>query len=130
MGNTLLLYVIITFVAVIVVIFSSVMAYSKAYRAKNRIVEVIEKYGEYNESAENEIVASLIEMGYQLGDCKDVQTEQNNTGYKYCIERKEAQGGSYYKVTTYIQFYFPLIQEFYNPPVTSETKILGKKYNY
>ena len=91
LGNTLLLNIIIIFVSIIVIFFVSMLAYSKAYRAKNRIVEVIEKYGEYNSDAEAEIITSLTEMGYQLGSCDKKGKLKgnfidNNTGYKYCIE--------------------------------------------
>ena len=132
LGNSLLLYIIVAIVAALAIIFSSVLAYSKAYRVKNRIISVIEKYEEYNTDAENEISASLIQMGYRLGSCDDTDDESvgNNTGYKYCVSRYESSGGYYYKVTTYVQFYFPLIQELMSAPVTGETKILGKSYDY
>jgi len=110
----------------------SILAYSKAYRAKNRIIDVIEKYGEYNDYAQNEIMDSLKEMGYQLGNCEHTSSVTNTSGYKYCIEERKAQDvdGYYYKVTTYVQFYFPVIEQMFQPPVTSETKILGKEYDY
>jgi hypothetical protein len=137
LGNSLLLYLIIAFVIIIIVFFSSVLIYSKAYRAKNRIVEVIEKYGYYPEnndadrSIEEEIVNSLGAMGYQLGDCKKSNgVIQNKSGYKYCIEKKSSNEGTFYKVTTYVEFYFPLINELFDPEVTSETKILNKNYDY
>ena len=131
LGNALLLNVIVIIVAIIIVFFTSILAYSKAYKVKNRIIEVIEKYSDYNSAAENEISSSLAQMGYQLGNCKVESNTQNNTGYRYCIQKNTTSGGSYYyKITTYIQFYFPVIEEFYNPPVYGETKVLGKNYDY
>ena len=59
-----------------------------------------------------------------------VANNQNSTGYRYCIYRVESSEGYYYKVTAYVQFYFPIIGEIFAPPVYGETKILGKNYNY
>ena len=134
-GSSLLLNIVIVFVSLIILFFVGILSYSKAYKAKNRIIDVIEKYGEYKEEAvvtdaSDEIISSLNEMGYQLGNCKNAKGNLNNTGYKYCIYRIEANEGYYYKITTYVQFYFPIIGELFNPPVSGETKILGKNYNY
>ena len=111
------------------IFFVSILAYSKAYRAKNRIVEVIEKYGSYNDNASDEISATLFDMGYQTGECKYDSLSKGN-GYKYCVEQKNAKEVYYYKVTTYVQFYFPIINELISPAVQSETKILGRSYDY
>ncbi len=136
-GNSLLLSIVVFFVGLIIVFFVGILSYSKAYKVKNRIVEIIEKYETYegNIEVENEIISSLSEMGYQLGSCKDPDAYNgnvNNSGYKYCIYRidTEKEGQYYYKVTTYVQFYFPIVGEWINPPVTSETKIFGKTYRY
>ena len=135
-GNALLLNIIITFVAIIIIFFSSILAYSKAYRVKNRIVEIVEKYESYSSDAELEIKNSLGGMGYQLGECSNVtdNTLVNNTGYRFCIEeiklKNTLNSPKYYKVTTYVQFYFPVIGEFFSTKVTSETKILGADYSY
>lgn len=135
-GNALLLNIIMAFVAIILIFFTSILAYSKAYRVKNRIVELIEKYEKYDLEVEKEIKKSMLEMGYQLGECKktDDKVLKNNTGYKYCIEEIRLKSGSenpkYYRITTYVQFYFPIIKQIFSPAVTSETKILGTDYHY
>lgn len=134
-GSSLLLNIVVVFVSLIILFFVGILSYTKAYKAKNRIIDVIEKYGTYSEVPEtqdagDEIVSSLSEMGYQLGNCKNTSGNLNNTGYKYCVHRVDASEGYYYKVTTYIQFYFPIIGDLFNPPVSGETKILGKSYNY
>ncbi len=132
LGNSLLLSIIITFVGAIVIFFVSILSYSKAFRAKNRIIEVIEKYGvydSYDQNIKDEIGVSLAEMGYQLGEC-DHESLSSGNGYKYCVDEITATNGKYYKVSTYVQFNFPIIGEIIKPKVTSETKILNVDYNF
>ena len=130
LGNSLLLFIIIFCVSLIVLLFLGILSYSKAYKAKNRIIEIIEKYESYNIDAEDEIAFSLGTMGYQVGSCEI--NNKNTSDYKYCVyEKNTTNGGKYYKVVTYIQFYFPVINEFLDDiPVYGETKILGKSYDY
>lgn len=132
-GNASLLWIIIFILSALVVFFVSVLAYSKAYRVKNRIVEVIEKYGVYNDNAESEITPFLSEAGYQIGQCPKSGSE-NTTSFKYCVEKvnqtDDLDGPYTYKVTTYVQFYFPIINEIFSPAVTSETRTLGISYDY
>lgn len=138
-GSSLLLSIVVVFVSLIILFFVSVLSYTKAYKVKNKIIDVIERYETYNTTVETEIKSTLSEMGYQLGDCKSNQNDLNESGYKYCVykvcegttnRKGKCEGAYYYKVTTYIQFYFPIIGELYNPPVYGETRILGKDYNY
>lgn len=138
-GSSLLLSIVVVFVSLIILFFVGILSYSKAYKAKNRIIDVIEKYdgyeNQYDENGKNivedEIISSLSEMGYQVGNCEN-SGNINKSGYKYCVYRidTEKDGHYYYKVTTYVQFYFPIINELFKPAVTSETKILGENYNY
>ena len=101
-GNSLFIIIIITFVGALAIFFTSILAYTKAYRVKNRIVEIIEKYEEYNTDAESEISISLAEMGYQIDNCPYKTNIDNNTGYKYCVNKKTASNGEYYEVSTYV----------------------------
>ena len=138
-GSSMLLYIVVFFVGIIILFFAGIMAYSKAYKAKNRIIEVIEEYGTYTRgtgsTAENTVKSSLKSMGYQTGDCsgttqKGYTSVQNSSGYKYCVYNKNANGGTQYKVITYVHFDFPIIGSAINIPVSGETKILGKSYDY
>lgn len=133
LGNSLLLSVILFCLGVIIVFFVGILSYSKAYKVKNRIIDIIEKHEAYDNSAQDEIIESLGSMGYKLGKCVKNTTKMNlNTSdYKYCIYKKFAENGEYYRVVTYIEFYFPVINELLdNIPVYGETKILKKDYSY
>lgn len=140
-GSSMLLYLVVFFVGIIILFFAGIMTYSKAYKAKNRIIEVIEEYGDYNAKdskgekiVEKVVSSSLKNMGYQTGSCPKIDTKQipNTSGYKYCITKIDAgdpKGGKYYKVTTYVHFDFPVIGNAINIPVSGQTKIIGQNYS-
>ena len=153
-GGSMLLYLIIIFITAIILLFSSILTYSKAYKIKNRIVEIIEKYGTYDEAIDNmittEINPDLAAAGYNVNkptNCGNVLTNLttganakysnlsgnlNTTyGYNYCIFKQEnLNEGHAYVVVTFVEFQVPIIGDFLSIPVYSEPKILGKKYNY
>ena len=83
-GSSLLLSVVVIFVSLIILFFVSILSYSKAYKVKNKIIDVIEKNKTYNASAEEEIKSTLGELGYQLGNCTNEDGNLNKSGYKYC----------------------------------------------
>lgn len=150
-GGSMLLYLVLIFVTVVMLLFSSILTYSKAYKIKNRIIEVIEKYGMYNSTVANEINPDLSVAGYkanQTSNCDDIYNKlirtkysedklsrnHNSYGYNYCIFKStNTEGvneGSYYVVVTFVEFQFPVIGDIMTFPVYGETKILGKKYDY
>lgn len=131
-GSSMLLYIVVIFVSLIMLFFVGTLAYSKAYKVKNRIVEVIEKYEDYSDKALTEIEADLKNIGYQSGvnNKKCSNGNLNKSSYKYCIYKVSASNGYYYKVETFVHFDIPFIGDFIEFRVKGETKILGKSYNY
>lgn len=133
-GNSLLMNLVIIFVSIVILFFIGILSYSKAYRVKNRIVSIIEKYDGYNTSAQEEILVDLKSAGYRsTNNSKCTSENLNNTTYNYCIYeiRDKSSGDSYYyKIVTYVHFDFPIIGNLISFPVKGETKILGKTYNY
>ena len=131
-GNGLLMNLVIVIVSIVILFFVGILSYSKAYRIKNRIIEVIEEFGEYNKDAENMISTDLKNIGYYAPsskNCSDVNL--NNTTYNYCVYENSGNSSNEsksYKVVTYVQFQFPIIGDLIKIPVKGETKILGKKY--
>ncbi len=133
-GGSLLLNLIIVFSGIVILFFVGILAYSKAYRVKNRIIEVIEKYETYNTDAIAEINADLKDVGYRatIGNRCDLGN-LNTSSYSYCVYLKdntEETGTYYYEVVTYVQFDFPVIGNNLTFPVKGETIILGKNYDY
>lgn len=132
-GNSLLLNLVIIFVSIVILFFVGILSYSKAYRVKNRIIEVIESHGNYLDSVD-EISTDMKSIGYRTTNNKKCNSNNlNSTSYNYCVYEitdKSSGNSYYYKVVTYVHFDFPIIGGLINIPVSGETKILGKSYNY
>ena len=151
-GNSLLLYLVVIFSGIVILFFVGIISYSKAYRVKNRIVDVIEKHSGYDNNTELEINSSLKEMGYNItssNPCNSNSAVQNHmknisdqyalkntsqSGYNYCVyeisNKSSGIATKYYVVVTFVNFKFPIIGSLLNIPIYGETKILGKSYDY
>ena len=149
MGSSLLLNIVIVIIGVVSAFLISSIAYSKAFKVKNRIVSVIEKYnGDCNfdndaDTCYSEINSELQDMGYSSNishGCSDEDTlvyGKNNVRYHFCVNKytlcdeyktdgKTCKDDSnetyYYKVTTFMHFDIPLIGQVLEFPVSGETK--------
>lgn len=153
-GNTFIVNLLLVFIAVLSALLIGSIAYSKAYKVKNRIVFTIEKYGAWeiydrnggNNIVRNEIETALKDVGYHLRlvssakDCPDragktgVGTRRrvyggnvpNETTYDYCVWEYTLENGKgrYYGVTTFMHFNIPLIGSYLQFPVYGETRPL------
>lgn len=140
MGSSLLFSLMITFVIIMLGVFVSSLAYSKAYKVKNKIIDILEENGtnDVNETVTNEINTVLAELGYNENRDRDCEITVPGSelipteGFDYCIEKITTSGNKsgnfYYKVTTYMHFDIPIIGEFIAPPVTGESKIIYDTY--
>lgn len=139
-ANSVLFYIVIIFVALFIGVLTMSLTYSKAFKVKNRIVEMIERHPGYDRELEAEIDDMLGTLGYRINDyylnnCpirpNAVDMYGNVTGrainesskYRYCIYKYDTLKGSYYGVITYMYFDIPLVENLVLP-VYSETKIL------
>lgn len=139
------------FMAVIVIIGLSAiviiggLSYSKAFKIKNRIIEVIEKHEGYYESTESDIEELLSETGYPVQRDRDwscpsgrgedaaglnsneegLSAINNPDNYKYCVYRYKTIRGYYYSVVTYMPIELPLIGDFlrFEIPIYGDTKV-------
>lgn len=135
-GGSSLLYLVVIFTSIIILFFVGIIAYSKAYKVKNRIIEVIEKNEGYDVNVANSLTSDLKSAGYRtateeqvIAKCKGGLTV--DPGFLYCVyEDTHADGSKSYEVVTYIHFDFPVVGDVLVFPVRGETKILGKSYNY
>ena len=157
-GGSLLLNIVVIFTSIVILFFVGIIAYSKAYKIKNRIIEVIEKNETYSPAiAENQLNNDLGRAGYIIAsqdqiDEKCVKSGETNlnkvdpgkSGYLYCVYEKSCDqreldpntneevctGERSYEVVTYIHFNFPVIGDLMTFAVRGETKTLGRIYNY
>ena len=146
-ANSYVFSLIIIIVAVCSTLIVVSMNYSKVFKMKNRVIEIIEKHGKYdNDVVKKEIDDFLRKSGYpprtttqrcpkgrgvsgsaslsnQEAGVDAINTLQN---YKYCIYKFKTAKGSYYSVVLYMRFDFPLIGDFINIelPMYGDTKII------
>lgn len=130
-GNSFLVTLSIILLFLIMSLLVASLSYSKAYKAKNKIVSVIEKYDGYTASAESDISTDLKKMGYKVNtssrDCKeyDNMTLLHNTdigAYDYCIYKVSTTRGNYYHVITYMHFDVPIISEYLTFEVKGDSR--------
>lgn len=137
---------ILVFFVILILLFFGSINYSKAYKAKNRIINIIEKYGTWGSDVEEEVARNLAEGGYSTiainGDdnkCNEYLRLENNNNmeavvfpsgndpgrrYDYCVIRHNSSKGYYYQVITHMKFEIPVIGGFLEFPVKGETKVL------
>ncbi len=134
---------IIIFVIILMAFFIGSLGYSKAFKVKNKIVEEIEKEEGYTEITKNNIESWLKDVGYRVNpkdgsfSCPSVDNGNRavapltieGSNYQYCVyelttcsSSDKARCGTYYRVTAYMYFDFPVIGDLIRIPVTGETK--------
>ncbi len=135
------------FVVLFIVLFSAYLTisvnYTKAFKAKNKIVNVIEQNEGFtttkcgtnktdnclktSNTSEDKIYKYLDEAGFLLTDINEGRCPN---GYKlikdagYCVRRICTSQGAYYKVNTFIKIELPLVWQTFTIPIKGETKVL------
>lgn len=130
-GNALLMNVIIIFLVVVLSLIVTSISYTKAYRVKNRIIEIIEDYnGNFaGGNIMTQINSSLTSIGYRHNNGKQCPTLDNlsadyaGSDYLYCIYTYNSDRGKYYKVIAYMYLDLPIIGSYLNFPIYGETKV-------
>lgn len=122
-GNSFLTSLAIVFLFIIMGLLVSALSYSKAYKAKNKIVGVIEKYKGYTADARAEVDEDLFKMGYKTNPSNTRCPSTDGEGYEnmsivhdkgpgtydYCVYEVNSSRGTYYHVITYVHFDIPII---------------------
>lgn len=138
-GNASVFGLAIAFIGIMILVFLSSLNYTKAFKIKNRLVDIIEQYDdgysmENRDAINTQIETVLREIGYGVNtsnkQCPNIEkngqtyTVLNNTyNYRYCIYEFSSTRGSYYKVIAYMQLDIPVIGEYIQIPVSGETKV-------
>lgn len=145
-SNAMVFTIIIIFVAIILVLLVGSISFSKAFKAKNRIVEIVEKANANkvavgSAQVKQEIEDFLASSGYPVNvrrnECKelsdtsradidlitDISSITDTTNYFYCIYPYKTDRGNYYRVVVYMSFDLPVIGGVLQFPVSGETKI-------
>ncbi len=138
-GQAFLVNLVITIVGVTMFILIGAVVYSKTFKIKTKLVDIMEKYkgnADVYNAAYKEMEDYLQSIGYRknrnaVQSCpsKDNATIKNNTSspFHYCVYEFDsgagANRGKYYGVLVYIYFDFPIIGELIEIPVYGETEV-------
>ncbi len=135
-GGSFIFYFVIIFIALFILFFVGGLSYTKAFKVKNKIVDIIENNeGVINNATISEIDEKLGEIGYQINTYRDhcktdgrfenaTELTSGSSQYRYCIyEFKSTSKGNYYGVVAYMYFQVPIINSKLELPVYGETKI-------
>ncbi|MBP3920587.1 MAG: hypothetical protein J6D28_03380 [Bacilli bacterium] len=144
-GNAFLLNIVITFVITFLSLLIGSMAYTKAYKVKNHIVNSIDQFvSEYgpdvDRASQHRLWTDIVnpylgKVGYQLStkntcDSVDsngfVRIRGNNIDYDYCLYHQQYPKDKYtltqYRVVVFMKLDLPIIGDYIRIPVRGETK--------
>lgn len=145
-GGTWLMSIVIVFI----VLFTSFLAlsvnYSKAFKVKNGIINILEKGQGLNNKTSQEISDYLSTAGYAVyGSCDTNEKgcmKSNSAGasskYKYCIYANQGNGTdlfggekvkTYYKVKVFFRIDLPIVGNILTFPISGETKTIYTSSN-
>lgn len=105
--------------------------YAKAFRVKNRIINIIEQHEGLTQDAKMLIGDYMFERGYSI-NCDDVNIcdectcvenpTTRESGYSYKENTHSNQ--TYYTIETYVHFKIPIIGIDFPIPVRGETRVI------
>lgn len=147
-SNSFAFMLVIILLGACATVLMSSLSFSKTFKIKNRVVEIIEKHREFNIDAENEIDQLLKTSGYPTVGVSTRKTcpegrgvdvigiDGTETGrvainniknYKYCIYEYKTVKGNYYSVAVFMKVQLPMIGDIVNIefPIYGETKVFN-----
>lgn len=145
-GASFVVGAVIFFVAIFIFFFVAGISYTKAFKIKNRIIDIIEEKGCFDEkncTAKAEIDAILQETGYRMKPGKpecdsidrinnivhnpnvqaEVLTDEFNS-YRYCVYKVSSARGNYYGAAAFMYFDMPLGFGTLEFPIYGESKVI------
>ena len=147
-GSTWLIGIVITFIAIFSGFLAYSISYTKAFRVKNEIINIIEKNEGFSDSTTDDLYniddstlsqdpsteakafKFIKSIGYNYSMFENAtnpcrEGELKTGGYclaKYCPRNDSETDRIYYKVTTYISLSIPFLNIGIRIPITGETK--------
>lgn len=140
-GGTFMMYVFLVFLAVYITFVAVAFNYARAFRVKNKVIDIIEQNegmsdadfnnlsGTYNLGVAGQINEYLNNVSYNVNLTNSIQ-EGRGVCYDrgYCIQKINAISdidgiaASYYKVTTFVRLEIPFMNLGFTIPVKGETR--------
>ena len=148
-GNSFLMTLAIVFSFLIMALIIGIMAYTKAYKVKNKIVGVVEKYNGYTEETEDDIYQDLREMGYQTNtdtnrSCPKLDASMDEQDYtetvrllhdiqpgrfEYCLYQVATSRGYYYHTVVFTHFDVPFLGQWLVFQVKGDSQVIYQNFD-
>lgn len=129
-GGAFIIKLLIIFIAIYVSMIAIALAYTKAFRIKDQIINYIEENEGIDNNVENQIDSYVASMQYYVTGVGPGSSAGPTDCYSrgYCISEmaSDEYRGTYYIVTTYMQFKFPFFGLDVKVPITGETRVVRK----
>ena len=120
-NTAIIVGIIITIVGLIELVLFASFAYSRAFKVKGRIVDMIEEKVDFSSGITDSFISEVYSEKYKFVN--------SSSNYNYCIyqtkEKNDKGEGYYYTVISYMYFDTPLIS--FKIPIKGQTKTM---YNY
>lgn len=114
-GATFLIKIMIIFIVLYNSLLAIAVNYAMVFRVKNRVINLVEQY-EGCSGAREHIKEYISKVGYYRAASSNKK--------QYEITTHSTSTGTYYTVTTYISFEFPIVKNIINFPIRGETKVI------
>lgn len=138
-GGAFMIKLMLIFLAIYIAFIAVALNYAKAFRVKNKIIDIIEqsegiKQSDYIDTKEGSVIGDIntylnsVSYYVNITNIKNKNTEGVHCYENgYCIEEytgpvNDRVTSKYYKVTTYININFPFFNLNFNIPITGETR--------
>lgn len=132
-GGAFMIRLVLIFIVVYVAFMAVAVNYAKAFRVKNRVINILEQrqYDGFDNATIDAVDKYLAEIAYNVGDVnRKGQCEKDGgtwTTRGVCILQKcsdDNKDECYYKVTTYIVVQAPIIVDYITFAINGETKTI------
>lgn len=132
-GGTFMIYVLLVFLAVYITFVAVAFNYARAFRVKNKIIDIIEQnegISSYADVSSNstlgQIDTYLNQVQYNIADidkndCSESEYQYINSR-GYCIGSIGSNDAKYYKIKTFIKLEIPFLNLGFTIPVKGETR--------
>ena len=133
-GGTFMIKLLLIFLAVYTVFIAIAINYAKAFKVKNKVINIIEQSEgvDYNDVSDASVIGQIntymndIHYGINTSSVekKCIGYDYINTERGYCISKVENydSSASYYRVATFVTISVPIVRLEFTVPIKGETR--------
>ena len=131
-GGTFMINLMLVFIVIYISFMCIVISYSKAFRVKNSIINILEQ-NMYSGSADKDTITKVddylrkvpyFEHDHAVKECKNKDAIVTDQGACIIDMSKDNEEYKYFKVITYIAIEFPFFNLSLVVPISGETKTI------